>query len=80
MYMDCPKWLYGVLLISMHRLLLACQMQAQSANMDGGMLDLYPTPADLRKQQVADIQAKRQEKVLPPRFCCYGCVQHVCWL
>lgn len=31
--------------------------------MDGGMLDLYPSPADLRKQQVADIQAKRQEKV-----------------
>lgn len=39
-------------------------MQAQNANMDGGMLDLYPSPADLRKQQVADIQAKRQEKVL----------------
>ncbi|KAL3143025.1 hypothetical protein ABBQ38_003304 [Trebouxia sp. C0009 RCD-2024] len=38
------------------------ELQAQSANMDGGMLDLYPTPADLRKQQVADIQAKRQEK------------------
>lgn len=38
-------------------------MQAQNANMDGGMLELYPSPADLRKQQVADIQAKRQEKV-----------------
>lgn len=28
-----------------------------------GTLDLYPSPADLRKQQVADLQAKRQEKV-----------------
>lgn len=41
--------------------------------MDGGMLDLYPSPADLRKQQVADIQAKRQEKVLPLRMHCARC-------
>ena len=51
----------------MHALTVAhVRMQAQNANMDGGMLDLYPSPADLRKQQVADIQAKRQEKVPPP--------------
>lgn len=36
------------------------ELQAQNANMDGGLLDMYPSPADLRKQQVADIQAKRQ--------------------
>ena len=49
----------------MHAVTVAhVRMQAQNANMDGGMLDLYPSPADLRKQQVADIQAKRQEKVL----------------
>ena len=39
------------------------ELQAQHANMDGGMLDVYPSPADLRKQQVADIQAKRQGQV-----------------
>ena len=27
------------------------------------MLDMFTSPADLRKQQVADLQAKRQEKV-----------------
>ena len=27
------------------------------------MLEMYTSPADLRKQQVADLQAKRQEKV-----------------
>lgn len=31
--------------------------------MDGSMLDMFTSPADLRKQQVADLQAKRQEKV-----------------
>ena len=51
----------------MHALIVAhLPMQAQNANMDGGMLDVYPSPADLRKQQVADIQAKRQEKVPSP--------------
>ena len=39
-----------------------CSLQAQNASMEGAM-DLYPSPADLRKQQVADLQAKRQEKV-----------------
>jgi len=29
------------------------------------MLEMYTSPADLRKQQVADLQAKRQEKVTP---------------
>lgn len=49
----------------LHVLIVVClPVQAQNANMDGSMLDLYPSPADLRKQQVADIQAKRQEKVL----------------
>ena len=43
-------------------------VQVQNANMDGGMLDLYPSPADLRKQQVADLQAKRQEKVTSRPF------------
>ena len=38
-------------------------MQVQNANMEGGMLEMYTSPADLRKQQVADLQAKRQEKV-----------------
>ena len=38
------------------------------------MLEMYTSPADLRKQQVADLQAKRQEKVtlqlcLPPSAC-----------
>jgi hypothetical protein len=38
-------------------------MQVQNANMEGGMMEMYTSPADLRKQQVADLQAKRQEKV-----------------
>ncbi|DBA99964.1 TPA: hypothetical protein ACH3X1_013838 [Trebouxia sp. C0004] len=38
------------------------ELQVQNANMEGGMLEMYTSPADLRKQQVADLQAKRQEK------------------
>ena len=32
--------------------------------MDGGMLEHYPSPADVRKQEVAELQARRQEKVM----------------